>query len=112
LLISRAHVDTERANRYLAQLCRHFSNLRRHESRMAKAPKRPDIRVHVECSERHGTITFDDWGRCTMDASPEALTLSVEAPDEGQLRRVQGLVGEHVERFGKRDDLKVNWQHD
>lgn len=112
MMTAETHVETEHAKRYLAQLCRHFSNLRRHESRTEKTPPRPDVQVNVEWSENHGTLTFVDWGRCMLDASAEGLTLSVEAPDEANLRRVQRLVGEHVERFGSRDDLKVNWQHD
>jgi hypothetical protein len=108
---AEAQVDTERANRYLAQLCRHFSNLRRHESRRHadEAQARPDVQVHVEWSETQGTVTFD-WGRCTMQADPDALKLRAEADDEDNLQRVQDLVGEHVERFGARDQLKVSWK--
>jgi hypothetical protein len=108
MLTTEAHVETESATRYLAQICRHFSNLRRHESRYeAQAP--PDMHVHVEWSDTRGTITFA-WGRCILEATPNALTLSVEAADEDNLQRVQDLVGEHLERFGSRDQLKVNWQ--
>ena len=108
MLTTEAHVETERASRYLAQLCRHFGNLRRHESRLEEqAPS--DLQVNVEWSDTHGIITFD-WGRCTLRAEPDALTLSAEAPDEEGLRRVKDLVGGHVERFGSRDHLSVTWR--
>jgi hypothetical protein len=111
MLTAEASVETERASRYLAQLCRHFGNLRRHESRLdqSEAQARPEVQVHVEWSETHGTVTFD-WGRCTMQVNPNALTLSVTASDEDSLQRVQDLVGGHLERFGTRDHLKVDWQ--
>ena len=111
MLTAEATVETERASRYLAQLCRHFSNLRRHESRPGRhePQARPDVQAHVEWSDTHGTVTFD-WGRCTMQANADALTLSVEATDEDNLQRVQDLVGGHLERFGRRDHLDVNWQ--
>jgi len=108
MLTTEAHVETASASRYLAQLCRHFGNLRRHESRFeAQAP--PGLQVDVEWSDTHGTITFD-WGRCTLQAESDALTLNAEAPDNDGLQRVKDLVGGHVERFGSRDQLKVNWQ--
>ena len=108
---SRAHVETQRAPRYLAQLCRHFSNLRRHESRGREheTAQPPDIEVHVEWQENHGTITFP-WGRCTLNATADGLALAVEAPDEPARQRIEDLVGSHVERFGERDHLTVNWQ--
>lgn len=111
MLTAGAHVETERANRYLAQLCRHFSNLRRHESRRNpnEAHARPQVQVHVEWSETRGTVTFD-WGRCTLQTTPDGLTLRAEATDEASLQRVEALVAEHLERFGKREDLKVKWQ--
>jgi hypothetical protein len=110
MLTSEAHVDTERASRYLIQVCRHFSHLRRHESRPDQNPAhaRPDVQAQVEWSATHGTISFG-WGRCTMQANPGTLTLRAEAPDEDNLERVQDLLADHVERFGSRDHLKVKW---
>lgn len=111
MLTSEARVETERARRYLAQICRHFSNLRRHESRRHadEAQPRPEVQVHVEWTETLGTADFG-WGQCTMQADPDALTLRADATDEDNLQRVQDLVAEHLERFGKRDQLKVTWQ--
>ena len=111
MVATEAHVETERASRYLAQLCRHFSNLRRHDSRRGgdHAYARPDVQAQVEWSETHGIVSFG-WGRCTMQADPEALKLRAEAPDDESLQRVEDLVGEHVERFGERDGLKVTWK--
>jgi hypothetical protein len=49
-------------------------------------------------------------GRLTLEASPGALTLRAEADGEGSLQQVQDLVTERLEKFGRRDRLKVNWQ--
>jgi hypothetical protein len=41
---------------------------------------------------------------------PDALVLRVEATDETNLQRLQRLVAGHLERFGRRDNLKVCWR--
>lgn len=110
MLNAEARVETVRAARYLAQVCRHFSQLRPHESRSgAETHARPEIQAHAEWSETCGTVSFG-WGTCTMQADPDFLTLRAEAPNEEKLQRVQGLIGEHVQRFGKHDQLTVNWK--
>lgn len=45
------------------------------------------------------------WARCTLRAYPSALTLRAEASDEENLQRVEDLVADHLERFGRRDHL-------
>jgi len=69
---------------------------------------RPDIQ-QVEWSDTHGILDLG-WGRCSMQADPGALTVRVEAADEESLRRVQGLITRNLERFGRREHLKLNWQ--
>jgi hypothetical protein len=44
-----------------------------------------------------------------MQASPDRLTLQVEAADEEHLQRVQEIIAADIERFGRRDQLKVTW---
>lgn len=67
------------------------------------------MRAHAEWSETHGTVSFG-WGHCTLDATPDTLTLRAEAPDQDDMQRVQDLLAEHLERFASRDGLKVDWQ--
>jgi hypothetical protein len=99
MLIAEARVETERSNRYLAQLCRHV----RKASRAS-----PQMEAHVEWSENHGTIDFG-WGRCTLRADPGVLTVRAEAPDGESLQRLQDRLAERLERFGRRDHLTVIW---
>ncbi|PBC65764.1 hypothetical protein BKI49_00405 [Streptomyces sp. Tue6028] len=72
----------------------------------------PDLRLdqlHVEWTETRGVLTLP-WGRCTLDATPDALILRAEGDDEQGLRRVQDLLAAHIGRFGRREELRVKWQ--
>ncbi|MCX4584070.1 DUF2218 domain-containing protein [Streptomyces sp. NBC_01481] len=114
------HIETERPSRYLVQLCKHFNNKGRHLSHQLRPHQGGDAQAlremqavaaqaAVEWSDTHGSVSLP-WGRCTLQAIPNVLTLRVEAADEENLRRLQDLVAGHLERFGRRDQLKANWQ--
>ena len=111
MLITEAHVQTEHPDRYLVQLCRHAQQVHRlrHRPSHGRADAQPPKVEHVEWSGTRGTVDFG-WGRCTMQATPGALTLQAEAADEESLQRVQGIISRDIERFGKRDQLTVAWQ--
>jgi hypothetical protein len=64
---------------------------------------------HVEWSETAGTLTLN-WGTCTMQAGPDTLTVRAEAANERDLQRIQDLITRNLERFGRRDHLRVTWQ--
>jgi hypothetical protein len=49
-------------------------------------------------------------GRATLHAGPGTLTVRAEAASEESLQRVQDLITRNLERFGRREHLKVNWQ--
>jgi hypothetical protein len=67
----------------------------------------------------HKTDTgFDDTtgfivlgaGRCELDAnSDNVLVLTAIADDDANLQTVQRVIGGHLERFGRRDELSVHW---
>jgi hypothetical protein len=109
---AEAHVQTSQPGRYLIQLCRHAQQIHRlpHSPRPHdRGGARPAPTVqHVEWSQTRGMISFG-WGQCTMQASPDRLTLQVEAADEEHLQRVQEIIAADIERFGRRDQLKVTW---
>ena len=109
MLTAEAHIQTGQPSRYLIQLCRHATSINHTMLRHAgRPPVRPDIQ-QVEWSDTHGTLDLGG-GRCTMQADPGALTVRVQAADEESLRRVQGLITRNLERFGRREHLKLNWQ--
>jgi len=64
---------------------------------------------HVEWSDTDGTLTFS-CGRSTMQAGPDTLMVRAEATNEENLQRIQHLITRNLERSGRRDQLKVNWQ--
>ena len=111
MLTAEAHIQTERASRYLVQLCRHADSINHKGHRLrlhdSKAQARPEL-WHVEYSDTNGILRLN-WGQCTMQASSDTLTLRIEAADEEDLRRTQDLITADLERFGTRDHLKVDW---
>jgi hypothetical protein len=109
MLTGEARVTTERANRYLVQLCEHLDQIGQHHggrSRMHSGA--PGAIPRVEWSGSHGVITFDN-GQCTLDATADALTLSARAADADGLRRIQDELSRRLETIGRRDGLTVSW---
>jgi hypothetical protein len=106
-----ARITTDRASRYLVQLCRHASQMG-HGFPAHGGPhmsgERPG-QIAAKWSETDGSISLD-WGTCTLQATPEALTLHVEADDVEHLQRIQALLTRNIARMGRRDDLTVNWR--
>lgn len=113
---AEAHVHTDRPNRYLVQLCRHAQQVhrlgRQPRSHGGDAQAPPEIRadqVDVEWSDTEGIVRLA-WGRCIVRASDNVLTLRIDAATEDNLRQLQDIVARNIERFGRRDGLKVTWQ--
>jgi hypothetical protein len=138
MLSAQAFVETDRAGRYLVQVCRHFSNKGRHLSgsaarpggaagtthpaagarHSAASPGQPDAvagqvpsagDVGVEWSATEGLITFG-WGRASLQATATALVLRAEADSAESLHGLTELLAGHLRRFGRRDHLTVTWQ--
>jgi hypothetical protein len=115
MLTAEADVRTEHAARYLARLCGHAGKMgtaghRMSHRRPSHAPgdTRPEVR-HVECSGTEGTVSLD-CGQWTMQAFPGRLAVRVEAADQENLRRIQGLFTARLQKFGRRENLTVKWQ--
>ena len=86
---------TEKASRYLQQLCKHWEH-----------------NLKVEFSADRGTIVFPkdargaDWpgdGLVTLEGKPDGLAIRVDASAEGQLEGLKGAVERHVDRFASRE---------
>lgn len=117
---AEARVETERPSRYLVQLCKHFSSKGRHlgrrlhghqggEGQALREMRAVAEQARVEWSDTEGHVALP-WGEIVLRATPGVLALRVEAAAEDELSRLQDLAGGHVERFGRRDGLRVNWQ--
>jgi len=89
---SVAQVPTALAERYLAQLCKHFAH-----------------RLPVEHDGPAGRITFPETGICRLEAKDGVLTLHAESPDAEALARLQDVVARHLARFAFRAPPEVVW---
>jgi uncharacterized protein len=92
-MTATASVPTDRPVPYMRQLCKHFGH-----------------KTEAEYGEDAGHIVLGD-GRCELDASAaDRLVLTATAPDQDGLERVMRVIGSHLERFGRRDELTVAWE--
>jgi len=93
-MTATAEVATERPVAYMRQLCKHFGH-----------------KIETSYDETTGQIVFSD-GRCDLEAleSENLLRLTVSADTDENVDRLRGVVGSHLERFGRRDELSVGWQ--
>lgn len=119
--ISEARIETEQPSRFLVQFCKHANSMgsprtrhrfRPHASKSGSghdAMARGDLRVRAEWSDTDGTVTFDPWGSCVLHADGNALTIRVEATAADELQRIQDIVANDLDRFG-RHSLTVQWQ--
>jgi cytochrome P450 len=107
---AEARIRTDRASRYLTQLCSHtahVSNLGHRNHRGEEALRA--MPRHAESSATDGVIDFDR-GRCTLRATAEELILLAEADDQQDLRLMQDAIAARVQQIGRRDQLSLTWQ--
>jgi len=91
MMRSEARVSTERASRYLQQLCKHFAH-----------------KLPTSHTPQEGRIEFS-VGVCSLAAEPETLVLTADAPDTASLDRLEDVVARHLERFAFRDKPEIRW---
>ena len=91
-LTSQADVATEKPVPYMRQLCKHFGH-----------------KVDAAFDDDSGYIQFE-FGRCELRAADATLHLSVSANSEENRERMRNVIGSHLERFGRRDELSVTWR--
>jgi len=91
-LSSIARVPTDKAARYMGQLCKHFAH-----------------RIPASFDADSGRIEFS-IGICELAVAKDALVLHVSAANEEELGEMEDVVARHLVRFGFRDELVVKWQ--
>lgn len=109
-----ARIQTERPNRYLAQFCKHAASMgtaagHGPHTHLGRTLARREVQVHAERTDTKATVTFTPWGQCTITSEATTLTLRIQAADEEKLHRIQDIITKDLERFGRRDNLIVNW---
>jgi hypothetical protein len=94
---SVAEVPTDAAARYAKQLLSHLGH---------------KVAVQaIEGEPRGGRLVFA-YGTATVVPGSDRLTLRAVAADTESLARVQDVVSRHLERFGARRAVAVEWRTD
>jgi hypothetical protein len=90
---SLAHVATDAAPRYAKQLAAHFG-------RKIPTEQTPD---------GDHRLTFQKTD-VVLHPQDDHLLIRVTAPEASALAAIQDVVGSHLERFGRRNELTVVWE--
>ena len=92
MLESISQVATAKPVPYMRQLCKHFGH-----------------NNEADYGDTSGSIRLP-YGLCELQAGERELTLTVSAEDAETLARMEHVIGSHLERFGRGDELAVAWQ--
>ena len=113
MLAAEAEVPTGQPERYLTQFCRHARQAHRLPHARGRHGDRgaaPPLQVaSAEAAGSRGVVDFGS-GRCTLQAREQTLLLRAEAGGEPELRAIQELLTRNLERFGRREGLRVRWR--
>lgn len=107
---AEARIPTDRAARYLEQLCSHLAamgHMRHMPAGGHSGAGMPRVE-NVEQDGNHAVVRFAD-GSWTLDAHVDALVLRVEADDAAALERLEGAIAARIAKIGRRDGLSVAW---
>ena len=89
----KAHVPTANAAKYMTQLCKHWAH-----------------KLDVELDERRGIVRFET-AVVTMEPADGALIVHLLANDAATVRKIEGVIEKHLERFAFREaPLRFPWQ--
>lgn len=91
---ARTYFKTDKAERYLGTLCKHFGH-----------------KVPTEVKNRSGWVEFS-FARCDMEADDAGLSLTVKADVQSDLDKAKQVVGSHLERFAFRENPELSWHSD
>ncbi len=94
--ISTASVATDRPGRYAKQLASHLSRR---------------VTTSWDDDSGRGWVELGD-GRADLTAVDGALDMRIESNDAGDIARFEDVLGRHLVRFGKKDELIVQWTRD
>ena len=113
--VAEAVVRTDRAGRYLAQLCEHLKAIgpaqpsrHTHPQHVDGSGQLPLTAREVRRSSTLGTIRFDN-GICALIADSDTLRMRLNAVDAETLERMKASFAHRLEQIGRRDDLTVIW---
>jgi hypothetical protein len=89
---SQTTVATEKASRYLQQLCKHFAH-----------------KIPVSFTPEKGECQFV-CGTARLDASDTGLHIRIDSPDDEQRAQTERVIESHLVRFAFREELEpLTW---
>ncbi|MCV6574909.1 MAG: DUF2218 domain-containing protein [Cohaesibacter sp.] len=88
----KALVTSDKASRYLQQMCKHFAH---------KVPSTFD--------ETQGRVEFP-FGLCVMSAKDDVLEIVMQTESEEALLQARGVLDSHFERFAWKEELSLRWE--
>lgn len=109
--IAEARIDTDRPSRYLTQFCKHAAAIgsgRGHQLRMHGDTTPGDVSVRADWSDTVGTVAFNPWGQCRLQAGDASLVVRVEAANMEGLQRIEQIVTNDLDRFSHQQ-LAIAW---
>lgn len=90
--IAKASVATANAEKYIQQLCKHWSH-----------------RLEVDLSDGKGLVRFPA-AVVGLDAGVDALLVTIEGDESEAVERLKGVVATHLDRFAFREaPLRFDW---
>jgi len=95
MLYARAEIATPTPDRYVRQLVNHLGH-----------------KITTEMQADGSAVIAVEDGRCTLTTGTDVLVLEASADSAQGLGHIQDVVGRHLERFGARADLHVQWRND
>lgn len=93
MLSRHGTMPTDRPERYAKQLAGHWA-------RKGSSGEEDGVTV----------IRFDSGQVVELRPEPGALRITASVPDDGDPDRFAQVVAEHLQRFGHREELAVDWQ--
>lgn len=96
--VVETRIATERARRYLGQLCKHFA---------IKVP----VELAADLSRGHVRFVVDgrEIGSAVLGADALELRVRAEAADEAASRQVRAILEAHIRQFAWREKPPVAW---
>ena len=92
MTIASGRAKTASGSKYLQQLCKHWGH-----------------KFNVEFSQTRGQVRFPS-AVATMEASADALLVTIEAGDADSVEQLKEVVARHLERFAFREaPLPFEW---
>lgn len=89
--VYESYVSCANPSRLMTRLCRHWGH-----------------KLTVELSESCGSVEFPA-GRCKFIVEQDLLQVSLEMPEDNQVR-MQQVVAEHLQRMVGEETLTIEWR--